>query len=70
MCSHVNKKALDQYVSFSEQREVLGRRKDEQDGADKSIHDLIQVRFSPIPSVLLSPPAVWRLRLGGENRSE
>ena len=39
----VNKKALDQYVSFSEQRDALVNRKDDQDSADQSILDLIQV---------------------------
>eukprot|EP00040_Diaphanoeca_grandis_P033645 m.206425 g.206425 ORF g.206425 m.206425 type:complete len:1211 (+) comp32953_c0_seq2:153-3785(+) len=39
----VNKKALDQYVSFSEQRDVLVGRKDDQDSADHSIEDLITV---------------------------
>lgn len=39
----VNKKALDQYISFSEQRDALVRRKSDQDNADESIKDLIQV---------------------------
>ena len=39
----VNKKALDQYVSFSEQRDALVNRKGDQDSADQSILDLIQV---------------------------
>ena len=39
----VNKKALDQYVSFSEQRDALLGRKSDQDSADQSIQDLIQV---------------------------
>jgi structural maintenance of chromosome 3 (chondroitin sulfate proteoglycan 6) len=40
--SHVNKKAYDQYVNFSEQREALMRRKDELDeGADK-VKELIE----------------------------
>ena len=33
--SHVNKKALDQYVSFSEQKEKLMKRKDELDRGHK-----------------------------------
>jgi hypothetical protein len=41
--ARVNKKALEQYVSFSEQRDALIGRKDEQDSADKSIQDLIKV---------------------------
>ena len=41
--SHVNKKALDQYVSFSEQRQELVERKQKQDDADTSIQDLIHV---------------------------
>jgi structural maintenance of chromosome 3 (chondroitin sulfate proteoglycan 6) len=39
----VNKKALDQYVSFSEQRDALTGRKDDQDSADASIQTLITV---------------------------
>jgi structural maintenance of chromosome 3 (chondroitin sulfate proteoglycan 6) len=40
--SHVNKKAYDQYVNFSEQREALMRRKEELDeGADK-VKELIE----------------------------
>eukprot|EP00051_Salpingoeca_urceolata_P020051 m.297760 g.297760 ORF g.297760 m.297760 type:complete len:1218 (-) comp19533_c0_seq1:144-3797(-) len=41
--SHVNKKALDQYVQFSDQREDLVKRKEEQDKADGAIRDLIDV---------------------------
>ena len=44
-CSHVNKKALDQYVSFSEQRQELVERKSKQDQADTSIQDLIKVPY-------------------------
>jgi hypothetical protein len=39
----VNKKALDQYVSFSEQRDALTSRKGDQDNADASIQQLIEV---------------------------
>lgn len=40
--SHVNKKAYDQYVNFSEQREVLlGRKKELDDGADK-VRELVE----------------------------
>lgn len=39
----VNKKALDQYVSFSEQRDALVSRKGDQDSADQAILDLVQV---------------------------
>jgi structural maintenance of chromosome 3 (chondroitin sulfate proteoglycan 6) len=39
--AHVNKKALDQYVSFADQREELLRRKQENDGADAKIRQLI-----------------------------
>jgi structural maintenance of chromosome 3 (chondroitin sulfate proteoglycan 6) len=39
--AHVNKKALDQYVSFAEQREELLRRKQENDGAEAKIRQLI-----------------------------
>ena len=41
--SHVNKKALDQFISFSEQKETLMARKDEQDRALKSIQELMDV---------------------------
>merc|ERR1712126_254780 len=41
--SHVNKKALDQYVSFSEQKEKLISRKDELDKGHKKINDLMDV---------------------------
>ena len=33
--SHVNKKALDQFVNFSDQKEKLIKRKDELDRADQ-----------------------------------
>jgi structural maintenance of chromosome 3 (chondroitin sulfate proteoglycan 6) len=33
--SHVNKKALDQYVNFTEQQQELQKRKDEVDQAEK-----------------------------------
>ncbi|CAG0919332.1 unnamed protein product [Notodromas monacha] len=39
---HVNKKALDQFVSFSEQKETLLARKDELDRAHESIQQLMQ----------------------------
>lgn len=41
--SHVNKKALDQYVSFNEQRSTLLERKRELDEGNESIKDLIDV---------------------------
>merc|ERR1712111_91414 len=41
--SHVNKKALDQYVSFSEQKEKLIKRKEELDKGHKKIMDLMEV---------------------------
>ncbi|TMW60418.1 hypothetical protein Poli38472_000460 [Pythium oligandrum] len=41
--NHVNKKALDQYVSFNEQRSTLLDRKKELDDGDSSIKDLIDV---------------------------
>ncbi|KAG7388045.1 Structural maintenance of chromosomes protein 3 [Phytophthora pseudosyringae] len=41
--SHVNKKALDQFMSFNEQRETLLERKKEIDDAYDSIKDLIDV---------------------------
>ena len=41
--SHVNKKALDQYVSFSEQKEKLIKRKEELDRGHKKINDLMEV---------------------------
>ena len=39
--SHVNKKALDQYVSFSDQRETILERKEEIDAAQTAIKELI-----------------------------
>lgn len=39
--SHVNKKALDQYVSFSEQRETLLQRKNELDAGQAAIKELV-----------------------------
>ncbi|KAL3863460.1 hypothetical protein ACJMK2_005214 [Sinanodonta woodiana] len=39
--SHVNKKALDQFVNFSDQKEKLMKRKEELDRAHKSILDLM-----------------------------
>merc|ERR1711997_719243 len=41
--SHVNKKALDQFISFSEQKEKLMNRKDELDRGHKKIQDLMDV---------------------------
>ncbi|XP_066277071.1 structural maintenance of chromosomes protein 3-like isoform X1 [Branchiostoma lanceolatum] len=41
--SHVNKKALDQYVNFSEQKEKLLKRRDELDRGHKSIIELMDV---------------------------
>uniref|UniRef100_A0A7N0UY74 Structural maintenance of chromosomes protein n=1 Tax=Kalanchoe fedtschenkoi TaxID=63787 RepID=A0A7N0UY74_KALFE len=41
--SHVNKKALDQYVNFTEQREELQRRQAEIDAGDEKIKELITV---------------------------
>ncbi|XP_022671008.1 structural maintenance of chromosomes protein 3-like [Varroa destructor] len=41
--SHVNKKALDQFVSFSEQKEKLMKRKEELDRAGHSIRELMSV---------------------------
>eukprot|EP01135_Chromosphaera_perkinsii_P000613 Nk52_evm16s136 gene=Nk52_evmTU16s136 len=40
--SHVNKKALDQFVSFSDQREELLKRKGELDSGKKAILELIE----------------------------
>ena len=40
--SHVNKKALDQYVNFSEQREALLERKTELDDGAAKIKELIE----------------------------
>jgi structural maintenance of chromosome 3 (chondroitin sulfate proteoglycan 6) len=39
--SHVNKKAYEQYTSFTKQRETLDKRRSELDTSDKSISDLI-----------------------------
>merc|ERR1712061_733190 len=41
--SHVNKKALDQFISFSEQKEKLMNRKEELDRGHKKIQDLMDV---------------------------
>ena len=41
--SHVNKKALDQFMSFSDQKERMTNRKEELDRAYQSIIDLIDV---------------------------
>ncbi|TYH69930.1 hypothetical protein ES332_D05G084900v1 [Gossypium tomentosum] len=41
--SHVNKKALDQYVNFTEQREELQKRQAELDSGDEKIKELIEV---------------------------
>ncbi|KAK1265174.1 Structural maintenance of chromosomes protein 3 [Acorus gramineus] len=41
--SHVNKKALDQYVNFTEQREELQKRQAELDTGDEKIRELISV---------------------------
>lgn len=41
--SHVNKKALDQFVSFSEQKDRLMSRKEELDRAYQSILELMEV---------------------------
>lgn len=41
--SHVNKKALDQYVNFTEQREELHKRQAELDAGDEKIRELISV---------------------------
>ncbi|CAO2840950.1 unnamed protein product [Amaranthus hypochondriacus] len=41
--SHVNKKALDQYVNFTEQREALQLRQGELDAGDEKIKELIEV---------------------------
>lgn len=41
--SHVNKKALDQFISFSEQKEKLMTRKEELDRGYKKIQDLMDV---------------------------
>jgi len=43
--SHVNKKALDQFVNFSDQKEKLIKRKDELDRADQVL-SLIPLSFS------------------------
>ncbi|XP_057441576.1 structural maintenance of chromosomes protein 3-like [Lotus japonicus] len=41
--SHVNKKALDQYINFTEQREELQQRQAELDAGDEKIRELISV---------------------------
>ena len=42
LCSHVNKKALDQYTNFTEQREELARRQTENGRGEDKIKLLIQ----------------------------
>jgi structural maintenance of chromosome 3 (chondroitin sulfate proteoglycan 6) len=39
--SHINKKAMEQYNSFTKQRETLNRRKSELDTSAEAIEDLI-----------------------------
>lgn len=41
--SHVNKKALDQFISFSDQREKLQKRKEELDRGDEKIKELLSM---------------------------
>lgn len=41
--SHVNKKALDQFMSFSDQKEKLVKRKEELDRGDEKIKELMYV---------------------------
>ncbi|CAH0394872.1 unnamed protein product [Bemisia tabaci] len=41
--SHVNKKALDQFMSFSEQKEKLEKRKEELDRGEEKIRELMNV---------------------------
>lgn len=41
--SHVNKKALDQFMSFSDQKERLVKRKEELDRGDEKIKELMSV---------------------------
>lgn len=47
--SHVNQKALDQYVNFTEQREQLQRRRAELDAGDQVVfsvnHELSKARM-------------------------
>mmetsp|Transcript_932 Transcript_932/g.2174 ORF Transcript_932/g.2174 Transcript_932/m.2174 type:complete len:1364 (+) Transcript_932:353-4444(+) len=40
--SHVNKKALDQFISFSDRREMLLKRKEELDRGEQSIMELVE----------------------------
>ncbi|GJQ12768.1 hypothetical protein GpartN1_g4559.t1 [Galdieria partita] len=40
--THVNRKALDQYRNFTEQREILGKRLEELDKGDLSIRQLVE----------------------------
>lgn len=64
--SHVNKKALDQYVNFTEQREELRRRQDELDKGDEVGLGsfLIRLRVSALRSI-----RVWE-RLPLQSRGE
>jgi len=43
--SHVNKKAMDQYINFSERKEELLKKKKEVDAGAESIQSLIKVRY-------------------------
>ena len=71
--SHVNKKALDQFISFSEQKEKLMARKEELDRGHKKIQDLMdileqrKVRGHPLhiqASVKVLPGGVQEARAG------
>jgi hypothetical protein len=49
---NVNKKALDQYVNFTSQRDTLIQRKEQLDKSEAGITDLIEVRY-PLPQAVL-----------------
>lgn len=52
--SHVNQKALDQYVNFTEQREQLQRRRAELDAGDEVSLHLYKCFYFSFSSRLLS----------------
>jgi len=52
--SHVNKKALDQFVNFSDQKEKLIKRKDELDRADQVLSFITLIRSGVCQYIFLS----------------
>lgn len=54
--AHVNKKALDQFVNFSDQRKKMVRRQEDLNQGAKAIEDLIEV----LDKYALPAPAACR----------